>query len=114
MLFKQGNAGGPGRPKGSRNKLGEAFIQTLYADFIEHGAGAIEAVRTDDPATYMRVVAALLPRELEVKRPLADLSDDELANALEFIRAAIASDSGDAPDGAEAAAMPQKPPGALH
>src|SRR5262245_36762420 len=39
--FKPGN---PGRPKGSRNKLGEAFIQALAEDFERHGAEVIERV----------------------------------------------------------------------
>jgi hypothetical protein len=39
----QSKPGNPGRPKGSRNKLGEAFIQALAEDFERHGAEAIEA-----------------------------------------------------------------------
>ena len=27
-----------GRPKGSRNKLAEAFIADVYADWLEHGS----------------------------------------------------------------------------
>lgn len=92
--FQPGN---PGRPKGSRNRLGEAFIQALYVDFTENGPEVIAAVRAEDPATYMRVVASILPKELEIKRPMSDLSDDELANAIELIRETIARDiSGDA------------------
>ena len=43
--------GNPGRPKGSRNKLGEDFIQALAVDFDRHGTETIERVR----------VRALLP-----------------------------------------------------
>ena len=32
----------PGRPKGSRNKLGEDFIAALAADFAEHGKCVIQ------------------------------------------------------------------------
>jgi len=34
--FLTGNSGG-GRPKGSRNKLGEQFLEALVQDFTEHG-----------------------------------------------------------------------------
>jgi hypothetical protein len=36
--FVTGNFGGPGRKLGSRNKLGEAFIEDLRDAWIEHGA----------------------------------------------------------------------------
>ncbi len=38
--FLSGNSGG-GRPKGSRNQLGEAFIADLYADWQANGAETI-------------------------------------------------------------------------
>ncbi len=92
--------GNPGRPKGSRNKLAENFIQALYNDFDSHGVEAIQRVRADDPSTYVRVIAGLLPKELEIKRPLADLTDDELVNAVTLIRAAIAGNSDEHGNGA--------------
>ena len=47
--FKRGN---PGRPKGSRNKLGEAFIADLYAHWQENGvpAAGLPENRRLDPA----------------------------------------------------------------
>ena len=62
--FKPGNPGGPGRPKGARSRLGEAFINAVLTDFEAHGVGAIESVRKDDPSTYMRVIAGILPKEV--------------------------------------------------
>lgn len=76
-LFKPGNNANPtGRPKGSRNKLGEVFIQALYNDFQDHGAGVIEKVRTEKPDAYLKVVASILPQKLEIERT-DGLTDDE-------------------------------------
>jgi hypothetical protein len=63
--FKPGQSGNPnGRPKGARSKLGEAFIDALKADFEKHGIRALETMRDDRPADYIKVVASLLPKEV--------------------------------------------------
>ena len=88
-LFKAGqpSANPRGRPKGSRNKLGETFIQALYADFDKHGAATIEKVREDKPHEYLKVVASLLPKELNVRTTeVEELSDDELAGLVAAIQ----------------------------
>jgi hypothetical protein len=85
--FLTGNSGG-GRRKGSRNKLTERFLDTVANDFAEHGAEAIAKVRVDDPATYLKIVGALIPRELIMQREespainSAEITDEEL---VEFI-----------------------------
>jgi hypothetical protein len=56
--FIPGNNGGSGPPKGSRNLLGEAFIDDLYADWQKHGVATIEKVRAARPADYLKVVAS--------------------------------------------------------
>jgi hypothetical protein len=63
--FLTGNSGG-GRRKGSRNKLGEAFLDDLRFDWERHGPAVIVAVRKKDPSTYLKVVAGLLPQQLQV------------------------------------------------
>jgi hypothetical protein len=85
--FKPGN---PGRPKGSRNKLGEHFIAALCADFEEHGTAVIAHVREGDPAVYLRVVAGLVPQHVLVHEArLDELSDDELAAYILAVRQAL-------------------------
>ena len=66
--WKAGQSGNPaGRPKGSRNKLGEQFLAQVLADFEQHGGEVIERVRRENPETYLRVVASLLPRQTEAE-----------------------------------------------
>jgi hypothetical protein len=78
--FQPGN---PGRPKGSRNKLGEAFLDALHTDWQEHGADAIARVRRERPQDYLKVVAFTLPKDLHVRDARVtdprELSDEDLA-----------------------------------
>jgi len=64
--FLPGNSGYGGRPKGARNKLGEAFITALAEDFEAHGAEAIAVCRSKHPHRYLGVVAQLLPKEIDL------------------------------------------------
>ena len=61
-----------GRPLGARNKLGERFLEDLHRDWQEHGAQVIETVRENDPSTYLKVVAGLMPRDLTLNVGLSD------------------------------------------
>jgi hypothetical protein len=76
--FISGNSGG-GRPKGSRNQLGEAFIDDLYADWLAHGVATIEKVRAAKPAAYLKVIASMVPKDLNMKvSAIESMTDDEL------------------------------------
>ncbi len=90
--FLTGNSGG-GRPKGSRNKLGEQFLEALAQDFTAHGHEAIVACRKEKPTEYVKVIAGLLPKELMVRKDPADeLSDEEIADALDTLKGIVAGD----------------------
>jgi hypothetical protein len=78
--FKPGN---PGRPKGARNKLGEAFIADLFATWQRRGVSAIERVIDEKPEAYLKVIASLLPKNVNLNHGhLDDLSDDQLLRKL--------------------------------
>lgn len=77
-LFKPGQSGNPaGRPKGARSKLGEAFLKEMLADFTEHGAAVIKAVRDEKPDQYLKVVASILPKEIEFGEEFASVLKDQ-------------------------------------
>jgi hypothetical protein len=79
-----------GRRLGSRNKPGHAFIADLYADWIEHGIDAIDKVRVNKPEAYLKVVASLLPKQLEIRENAFDgLSDDQLAALIAYVDDAV-------------------------
>jgi hypothetical protein len=86
--FLTGNNGG-GRPKGSRNRLTELLMGAIVDDFAANGATAIARLREDDPATYLRMITALVPRELILQREAqpvpdyADLTEEEALALLE-------------------------------
>jgi Family of unknown function (DUF5681) len=83
--WQPGQSGNPaGRPKGARSKLGEAFLGALADDFDEHGETVIQKVRGERPHEYLKIVAAVLPKQMQLedltpKRRAEDLTDDELA-----------------------------------
>jgi hypothetical protein len=67
--------------KGSRNKFNKAFVDALLIDFEVHGQEAVEACRTFEPGTYLKIIASLSPKQVPT-RPEAQMSDDELEYAL--------------------------------
>lgn len=85
--FKPGN---PGRPKGSRNKLGEAFIEAMHEDFEAHGVAAIVKVREEKPDQYLKVIASILPKDLNINVNQMDgMTDDELIERIRALDATI-------------------------
>jgi hypothetical protein len=75
-----------GRMKGARNKLGADFLYALQREFEAHGESAIRRVRVDDPTGFLKVIASVLPKELEITDSrLKDVPDEHLDAIVEFI-----------------------------
>ncbi len=62
-LFQKGRDKTGGRVKGSRNKLSMAFVEALAKEFDEHGAEAIRIMRIENPSDFLKVIAAVIPKE---------------------------------------------------
>ena len=73
------------------------FVTALAADFEQHGATAIQAMRERDPASYIRVIASLRPKELDIGRPLDGLTDEELAAGISSLLSLGAAAPNDEP-----------------
>lgn len=61
-------------------------------------------MRENDPATYCRIIASLLPKEVAIQRPLEGLSDDQLLDAIAVLQGMV---NGAVIEG-EAVASPQQ------
>jgi hypothetical protein len=84
MPFQPGESGNPaGGPVGSRHRqqLNGEFIAALLRDFRHGGPKAIERVRRMQPASYLKILALLVPREHKIEHgnPASALSDEQLA-----------------------------------
>jgi hypothetical protein len=77
-----------GRQRAARDKISTAFLEALNEAFYEpndsggcKGLDAIKKVRDEDPATFARIFATLLPKQLEIddSTPESQLSDEQLS-----------------------------------
>ena len=58
---------------------GRPILQALAEDFENHGAEVIERVRIEKPETYLKVIASLLPKDLNLNvSKYDDLTDEQL------------------------------------
>lgn len=88
--FLPGNSGFGGKPKGARNKLGEAFLEDLLASWEANGPSVITRVIEEKPEQYLKVVASLMPRDLNVNmNQMDDMTDDQLIKRIRTLDAAI-------------------------
>jgi hypothetical protein len=89
--WKPGQSGNPaGRPKSARSRISEAFLDALANDFAEHGVETIARVRNEKPDQYLKVIAGLLPKDINIRtNDLDALSDDELLNRIRELDEAL-------------------------
>ena len=83
--FKPGQSGNPkGRPKGARSRVSESLLEELAQHFETNGKNAIDVVFKERPHDYLKIIASLVPKQMEIddlrpKLKAEDLTDDQLA-----------------------------------
>jgi hypothetical protein len=79
--FLKGFSGGPGRKVGSRNRLGEQFVEDLRTVWTEEGIDALRRCAREDATGFCRIISGLLPRDVNLN---LDVSVDALGFAEKF------------------------------
>lgn len=77
--------GATGRPQGSRDRISQAFLTDLAETWRTHGIKALVYVAENDQSTFVKLPAALLAKEIEIKRPLDGMDDSALLQAIEAL-----------------------------
>jgi hypothetical protein len=91
--FAPGYSGNPGGSlEGTRRSFNKDFLLALAADFKKHGAAAIEKVRKQQPAAYMKICALLVPREMQVEHSggIKAMTDEQIERSIELIKGMLA------------------------
>jgi hypothetical protein len=86
-----------GNPHGNRHHtrhlLNQEFIQALLLHFREHGKKAIEKVAREQPASYLKILALLVPRQhkLEHSNSLKNWTDEEIEAGIDLVKQMLES-----------------------
>jgi hypothetical protein len=92
--FAPGYSGNPGGSlEATRRSFNKDFLLALAADFKKHGAAAIEKVRKQQPAAYMKICALLVPREMKLEHSggVKAMTDEQIEGAIAAIEAWMAA-----------------------
>ena len=73
-------------------------MQALLLHFRQHGKKAIEKVARNQPAVYVKILALLVPREMQIEHTnrIKQMTDEEIEQAIEAIQTMLAARAGEA------------------
>jgi hypothetical protein len=78
------------RPLAAQRHLASCLMAAFAGDFERYGAETLARFRLENPANYVRIVAGLLPKDLDDENLLDKVSDEELYDVIVQLRALAA------------------------
>ena len=84
MTFQQGVSGNPhGNRHRTRHLLNQEFMEALLLNFRHEGKKAIEKVARNQPGVYLKILALLVPREMQIEHTnrIKQMTDEEIEQA---------------------------------
>jgi len=82
-----------GSPEATRRAFNKRFLTDLARDWEQHGPEVFKRVRRESPASYLKVCALLVPREMKVEHSggVKAMSDEQIEEAIAAIQAMLAA-----------------------
>ena len=96
--FAPGYSGNPGgSPEATRRAFNKRFLLDLAEDWQQHGREVFKRVRRESPASYLKVCALLVPREMKLEHSggVKAMSDEQIEEAIAAIEAMLAAQAGE-------------------
>jgi len=90
QTFILGNPGGS--PEATRRAFNKRFLLDLAEDWQQHGREVFKRVRRESPASYLKVCAMLVPKELKMEHSggVKAMTDEQLERGIELIKEMLA------------------------
>jgi hypothetical protein len=88
--FLKGTAAGPGRPKGSKDRLNVQVIETLEKLWSKRGAEIIDQLAAEKPEVVASLIARLIPQDLATQAITGD--DEQKAQGNQDVTIRLVSD----------------------
>ena len=91
--FAPGFSGNPGgSPEATRRAFNKRFLLDLAEDWQQHGREVFKRVRRESPASYLKVCAMLVPKELKFEHSggIKAMTDEQIERSIEFIKEQLA------------------------
>src|SRR5215472_9072442 len=67
--FQKGREKTGGRAKGTRNKISEAFLKDLHAEWERSGPAVLKIMAVEHPSEFAKLTGTLLPKQQEIDAP---------------------------------------------